>query len=219
MTKLSLLCSLTGIALIYVGAAQMRPGLTPISQIDNDYVGLKTVISGRVIDLSVHPEGHVFLKVKDESGGVISVPLFSGTRSELGERIELLDNIQVSGQVKNYQGEMELLPEDVGSIQVVHSAPIELSQIDETRLGNEVKIRGFVGEKFSVGDNSIILSVRRGDGELKVFLPGDVVESDNFPEFFEGDKIQAAGTIKSYEGELELEIGNSYNFEVLEAPK
>ncbi|KXB09464.1 hypothetical protein AKJ35_00780 [candidate division MSBL1 archaeon SCGC-AAA833F18] len=102
--KLSLLCSLTGIAVLYAGAVQMRPGLTPIAKLDEDYVGLKVKVSGQVIDLSEHPDGHLFLKLKDDSGGVISVPIFSRVRSELGENIALLDNVQVPGQVKLYKG-------------------------------------------------------------------------------------------------------------------
>lgn len=102
IAKLSILCSLTGIALIYAGAIYMRPGLTPISKIDNDFVGLKTKISGRVIDLSTHPKGHVFLKMKDDSGDVTSVPPFLKTVSKMSKKVEVRDNIKLTGKVKKY---------------------------------------------------------------------------------------------------------------------
>ncbi len=41
MTKLSLLCSLTGLAAIYAVAMQVRPTMTPIASLDNEFVGLK----------------------------------------------------------------------------------------------------------------------------------------------------------------------------------
>lgn len=214
-TKLSLLCSLAGMALLYVGAIQMRPGLTPISKIDMDFVGLKTKVSGRVIDLSRHSKGHVFLKVKDGSGGVISVPIFASMSSKLDEEVKLLDNIRITGEVENYQGELELLPEGAESIKVIHSTPTEVSRIDEGRVGETVKIRGVVREKEPVGKGSLLMEIWGDDSGLTVYMPPDVAGARDLPEIGVGDRVQLAGLVQLYEGELELKLSSSYNIEVL----
>ena len=97
ITRLGIICSLTGLAAIYAGALSTRPLITPIASLDNGFIGLKVSISGQVIDLHKHQEGHIFLKLRDDSGGVINVPIFSRLQAELGESIELLDVMEVTG--------------------------------------------------------------------------------------------------------------------------
>jgi len=216
MTKLSLLCSLTGIAALYVGAIQARPSLTPIARINEDYVGLNAVISGQVIDLHEHPDGHLFLKLKDESGGVISVPVFARTRSELGEHIELLDNVQVLGQVELYNGELELVPDRAADIQVVHTPHLELSVIDEGRLGELVKTQGVIVERNIVGSGSLLLTLRENGAQLSVFAPASVVRGDGFPELHVGYTLRVGGLLQEYDEHLELKLGDPAHLEVIE---
>lgn len=213
---MSLLCSLTGIALLYLGAVQTRPSLTPISRINTDFIGLKTKISGRVIDLHGHSEGHVFLKVKDNSGGVISVPVFSGVNSKLNEKIELLDTIQIEGRIENYRGELEIIPEGAESIQVVRSPPLNISKIDTTKLGEIVKTQGVIISKNTLSNGSLLLGLRKENDELTVFIPQDAVEWGGFTELFKGVKIRVSGLVQSYEGELELKVDDPHNLDVLE---
>lgn len=219
MTKMSILSSLTGIILLYIGAVQMQPSLTPISDIDKDFVGLKTEISGRVIDVDTHPEGHLFLKVKDDSGGVISVPVFERINSGLNENIELLDNIQVSGQVKDYEGDLELIPDSIESIQIIHSAHVKLSQINKRNVGNLVKTRGVVCEKENVGSGSLIINLHKEKQDFPVFAPYTVANSPDFPEIKVGDTVQISGLVQVYEGKLEIKLENPYNIKNLGAPK
>jgi hypothetical protein len=53
ITKLGLLCSLGGLAAIYAGAVYVRPSVTPIAKIGNEFIGLKVIISSQVVDLRV----------------------------------------------------------------------------------------------------------------------------------------------------------------------
>lgn len=195
----------------------MKEEITPISQIDKDFVGLKTRISGRVIDIKNHSEGHLFLKVKDSSGGVISVPIFSGVRNNLDEKIELLDNIEISGRVKKYEGELELLPEDAESIRHFHSSPIEISNIDKSKIGSTVKVRGNIAEKETVGGGSLVLHLRQGNSNLMVFIPNYILGNEDFPSLKVGNTVKLAGNVQLYEGELELKVDNPYNIEIIGA--
>lgn len=215
MVKMSLLCSVVGIAILYVGALQMRPDITPIAQVDNDFVGLKAKISGQVIDMRRNQNGHVFLKVKDSSGGTISVPLFARTVAGLDENVELLDNVQVEGQVKEYRGEMEILPEKAESVKIVKSPPMEISKIDNDKVGEAIKVRGVIAKKTSVGGGSLLLKLRGKDEELKVFVFQSVVNSENFPEVREGDNVRVFGTVQVYDNELELKVESPHDFNPL----
>ncbi len=217
MTKLSLLCSITGIAALYVGAIQMRPTLTPLAKINEDYVGLGVMVSGQVIDLHAHHSGHLFLKLKDESGGVISVPIFASVRSELSEPIELLDNIQVTGQVKLYNGDLEVIPEKGADLHVVHTPPTGLANISRERLGELIKTQGVIARRNIVGSGSLILTLRDDDTELQVFVPASVANEERFPELHVGYTVRASGWLQLYNEHLELKIEDPAHLEVIEA--
>ncbi|KXA91687.1 hypothetical protein AKJ57_00320 [candidate division MSBL1 archaeon SCGC-AAA259A05] len=217
IAKLSLLCSLIGMVLIYFGSAR-KSSLTPISQIDKDFVGLKVKISGQVLDLAKHAEGHLFLKVKDSSDGVISVPIFAKINSKLEKRIELLDNIQIKGIVEEYNGELEVLPEKAESIQVIHSTPFEISKINKKMTGELVKIQGTITRKKSVGKGSLLLKIKKNNGEIKVYIPSNVSNSGNLASLHEGQLIRASGLIQTYKKELELKVEDPYNLKVVGAP-
>lgn len=216
ITKLSLLCSLAGIAALYVGAVQVRPSVTAISKLDNDFLGLKVIISGQVVDLR-QSNGHVFLMLKDESGGLISVPIFSGIRSQLSSSIELLDIVQATGVVKEYNGELEVLPEAASDIVIVHSPCVSVSGIGEDSLGELVKVRGVVAEREIVGRGNIILTLQEDGGELPVFVPASMAGNSNFPEVHVGYTVQATGWLQLYDNELELRLKDASSIEVVEA--
>ena len=216
ITKMSLLCSLAGIAALYVGAVQVRPSVTAISKLDNDFLGLKVVISGQVVDLR-QSTGHMFLKLKDESGGLISVPVFSGICSQLPSRIELLDIVQVTGVVKEYNDELEVLPEEASDIVVVHSPCVSVSTINEDNLGELIKVRGVVAEREIVGAGNLILTLREDGGELPVFVPASMARNSNFPEVHVGYTVQTTGWLQLYDNELELRLKNTSSIEVVEA--
>lgn len=216
MAKLSLICSLTGIAVLYAGAVQMRPGLTPIAKIDNDYVGLRTKVSGQVTDLYEHQNGHLFLKLEDDSGGAISVPIFASVRSELGDEIGVLDRVQVTGEVKRYNGKLEIVPEDARDVQVVHTAPTEISEIDQNMLGKLVRTRGVIAELEEIGSGSLVLVLKEGDERLKAFVPASVAREEGFPEIKVNSVVQAVGLLQLYQGELELKVKSAGNLEIVE---
>ncbi len=213
--KLSLISSIAGILLLYVSAAHMKPSLTPISKVDEDFVGLSTKVSGKVIDIRGASEGHLFLKIKDESGGVITVPIFSKINSKLEKQVELLDNIEVQGKVENYEGQLEIIPKKPESVQIVHSTPLELSKVDKSKLGKIVKTKGYIAEKKIVGNGNLLIKLTEKDENITVFIPQIVVNTNNFPEIQEGKIIQIAGPVQLYEGKLEMKVENPQNIEVI----
>jgi len=216
ITKLGLLCSLVGLAAIYIGAVHVRPSITPIAKIDNEFVGLKVTISGQVVDLR-ESNGHLFLKLQDNSGSVISVPIFSSTRSQLGDSIEMLDEVQVTGEVGLYRGELQVVPEEAGDISIVRTPCLGISSIDNGLLGEPIKVRGVVEKREIVGRGNIILTLNEDGEQLAVFVPSSVAKSSEFPEIHVGYVVQASGWLRLYENELELQITRASNIKVIEA--
>ena len=216
MTKLSLLCSLTGLGAIYVAAMQVRPTMTPIASLDNQFVGLKVAVSGQVVDSYEHTDGHLFLKLRDDSGSVVSVPVFARVRAELGEPIEFLDVVQVTGEVKLYKGELEVIPGGAGDLRVVHTAPIKLSSLSQERVDIPVKVQATIVEREIVGSGSMILTLQEDSSQLSVFVPAWIVEN-GLPELHVGNVVRVDGWLRLYNEELELKLGGPSHLRVVEA--
>jgi DNA/RNA endonuclease YhcR with UshA esterase domain len=216
ITKLGLLCSIIGLAAIYAGAIQVRPSVTPIARIDNEFVGLKVIISGQVVDLR-ESNGHLFLTLQDNSGGTMAVPIFSSVRSQLEDSIEMLDEVQVTGEVTLYQGALEVVPEEAGDISVVRTPCLGISSVDNGLLGEPIKVRGVVEKREIVGKGNIILTLSEDGEQLAVFVPSSVARSGEFPEVHVEDVVQASGWLQMYRNELELQVNRASYIKVIEA--
>jgi len=216
VTRLSLLCSLTGLAALYIAAANTRPTVTAIAMLNDDFIGTKVMISGRLIDLYEHIDGHLFMKLKDDSGGVISVPVFASVRSQLNEPIELLDVVQVTGLVKEYQDELEVIPDKASDLRIVHVPATRISSLSENQIGELVKVEGVVAERAIVGKGSLILTLRDDGGQLPVFVPASVVK-DGFPEVHVGYTVRVDGWLQLYNDDMELQLNDASNIRISEA--
>jgi DNA/RNA endonuclease YhcR with UshA esterase domain len=216
ITRLGLLCSLTGLAAIYAGALSTRPRVTPISNLDNSFIGLRVTVSGQVVDLSTHQDGHIFLKLRDDSEGIVSVPIFSRLRAELDESIELLDIVEVTGEVTLYQGRLEVIPDCASDVRVVHTPPMRMSDLSEENAGVPVKVQGTVVEREIVGKGNLLLTLREDGGQLPAFIPYWVVE-DGLPELHVGSTVRVDGWLQLYEGKLELKVVDASHLHLVEA--
>ena len=211
-----MLCSLTGLAALYIAAANTRPTVTAIAMLNDDFIGTKVMISGRLIDLYEHIDGHLFMKLKDDSGGVISVPVFASVRSQLNEPIELLDVVQVTGLVKEYQDELEVIPDKASDLRIVHVPATRISSLSENQIGELVKVEGVVAERAIVGKGSLILTLRDDGGQLPVFVPASVVK-DGFPEVHVGYTVRVDGWLQLYNDDMELQLNDASNIRIIEA--
>lgn len=215
-TKLSLICSLVGLIAIYAVAISARPKITPIASLNENFIGLRISVSGQVIDYRDHEEGHLFLKLKDKSGGLVNVPIFSRTRAQLEESIEILDIVEITGEVALYQGELEVIPASVRDIKVVHTAPAKLSEIGKENAGNPVKVVGVISKREIVGSGSLLLTLEDDGSRLRVFVPSWIVE-DGLPEIHVGDTVRVDGWIQLYNGEVEIKLTSASHLHLIEA--
>lgn len=211
---LSIVCSLVGLIAIYAAATSARPRVTPIASLDNSFIGLRVAISGQVMDYREHNDGHLFLKLQDSSG-IVNVPIFSQTRAQVEESIELLDVVEVTGEVALYDGEFEVVPGEAKDIKVVHTAPITLTSVTEDNAGSAVKVQGTIVEREIVGNGNVILTLREDGGQLPVFIPSWVAEN-GLPEMHVGDTIRVDCWVQIYNGALELRVASASNLHPVE---
>ncbi|MGC8816381.1 MAG: OB-fold nucleic acid binding domain-containing protein [Candidatus Hadarchaeum sp.] len=215
MAKLSLICSLVGLAAIYAAAISNRPRITPIASLNESFIGLRVSVSGQVIDYREHEAGHLFLKVKDKSGSLVNVPIFSRTRAQLEDLIELLDNVEITGEVALYQGEFEVIPEEAEDIKVVHTAPVALSEITEANAGSPAKVQGVISKREIVGSGNLVLTLQDDGNLIQVFIPSWIVE-DGLPEVHVGDTVRVDGWVQLYNGKVELKLTSASHLHVIE---
>jgi DNA/RNA endonuclease YhcR with UshA esterase domain len=216
IAKLSLLCSLTGLAALYFSATTTHPAITAIAKLNDDFTGTKVTISGRAIDLYNHANGHLFLTLKDDSGGTISVPVFASVRSQLTEPVELLDVIQVTGLVKEYQNELEVVPDKASDLRIVHAPPTRIASLGENQIGELVKVEGVISDKAIVGNGSMILTLSDGGCQLPVYIPASVIKN-GLPEVHVGYTVVVDGLFQMYNDGMELQLNDVGNIRIIEA--
>jgi len=112
--------SLLGLLLIYIAARNIQPVLTPISEITTDYVGRAVTTSGYIAYKSSHPNGHIFLTIKDDEYS-IQVPLFSNYVKTMEIDKNFLKTgayVEVTGLVDEYKGNLQIVPRDPDDIKI-----------------------------------------------------------------------------------------------------
>ncbi|TDA32738.1 MAG: hypothetical protein DSO02_04840 [Hadesarchaea archaeon] len=196
--KLILICAIMGLLLIYLGLRLSEPERLEVSSLTKERLGSMVLLSGRVMDLNEHPDGHLFLKVGEENC-TVSVPLFAGVRKRMEMGIELLDWVEVRGRVKEWKGELEVVPSRPEDIRIKREAPRRVGEIGRGEVGKLVKVWGRVKEVTKVGENFLLLTLEEDGKELDVFLPFSIGVRV-------GERIVAAGRVQLYREKLEVVV-------------
>lgn len=195
MKALILTCAVLGLLMTCAGLRSSEPRRLEAQELTGKMVGTQVLLSGRVMDLSEHPDGHLFLQVGEENR-TVSVPLFSRVRN--GVRVELLDWVEVRGKVQEWKGELEVVPGRAEDVRVRREPPRRAGEIGEEEVGKLVKVEGEVRRVARVGENCMLVTL---DG-LKLFLPFQL-------QVEVGSRVVAAGRVQLYRGELELVVRRS----------
>ncbi len=112
LLKISILVSISGIIALFLLNTSLGSPNMQIKDINQEMINEKATIQGEITYLYISKDGHVFLKVKDESGE-IKVVIFkdSGLSNVYG--LEEGQKISVSGKIQEYKGELEIIARDV----------------------------------------------------------------------------------------------------------
>jgi DNA/RNA endonuclease YhcR with UshA esterase domain len=86
-----------------------------VSDLSYDDAGTKVMVKGEVKSVRIHDDGHIFLKLHDETGE-ISIAIFKNVAENLDTTVrecitDIGADIEVSGAVEEYREELEIIPQ------------------------------------------------------------------------------------------------------------
>jgi len=124
LTVVCLLCSFSGLALIYFAVLNIQPMQLRIEEITFELIGHSVATTGYISHRSIHPAGHIFLTLSNGKAK-IKVPLFANYVKALNgngfdaRRLKKGTRIAVEGLVDEYKGELQIIPRKLESIKIL----------------------------------------------------------------------------------------------------
>ncbi len=187
---------------------------TPIGQIGVGQVDQWVTVEGRVLEVAPFSAGVKY--GLDDGSGQITLLLWDSVYQALPKPEALGPGavLRVQGEVSEYRGELELLPEvssDVtvlveGGSQVaqVEAEAVQVGQLSPDDVGRRVRLTGSLGppQPFSSG---VKFNLDDGSGQIILLLWQDVYDAlPQAEELGAGSQVQVTGQIEAYRGELEI---------------
>jgi len=193
-----------------------------IGELTTSDVGRLVIVRGGVVQVESFSTG-VKLTLDDGTGEVVALlwqslydGLPGGAAADCANPLDVGAEIQVQGEVSQYRGELELIPELAEDVQLLVAAPppaeTNIGALTLADVGRVVTLRGTLGlpDPFSAGVKFLLDD---GAGQLTLLLWSNVFESA--PAGLEaGAQVVVTGEIAEYRGELELVPRNGGEIEV-----
>jgi DNA/RNA endonuclease YhcR with UshA esterase domain len=188
-------------------AATAPVSIAPLSVITKDHVGQTFTVRGKIVDTSSFAAGFKF--VLDDGTGRMSLTLFDGTYKFVPHRagLNLGAEVQVTGEVTEYKGVLELQPNSGRDVQIItagSSAGVPVTKINELgKPGELVAIEGTITDVkgFSSGAN---VFVDDGTGNVRVTLFNNVLAYVPQDRLAPGAAVRVYGKLGAFGGALQL---------------
>jgi DNA/RNA endonuclease YhcR with UshA esterase domain len=144
----------------------------------------------------------------DGTGSIILL-LWQDVLEDLPDRYDLIPGcrVQVSGRIDEYQGDLEIIPQDASGVIIVtrgERSPIEeraVSDITPSDEGRVFVVKGTV-TRTEVHD-WLYLWIHDGTGEILVYVPERVVQYTPMG-MVAGTRLRVTGEVDIYQGVLEI---------------
>jgi DNA/RNA endonuclease YhcR with UshA esterase domain len=175
-----------------------------IGELTSVDVGQLAVVRGIVA--GVDPFSAGVKATLDDATGAIVVLLWQSVYAGMNDGLEIGAQIQVQGEVSEYQGQLELIPELAEDVQVLAPVtspnPMPVGELTAADVGRRVTLRGTLGppDPFSAG---VKFTLDDGTGQITLLFWSD--EYERAPDGLgAGAQVIATGEVAEYQGELEL---------------
>ncbi|MGC9348762.1 MAG: OB-fold nucleic acid binding domain-containing protein [Anaerolineae bacterium] len=197
-------------------AAPTPLALTPLAALSDDDQGLTARVRGRVVLLEGLKGG--VKATLDDGTAEVALLLWDRVHRDLTDPVALDvgAEIEVTGEVELYKGELELVPGSGADVVIVEPAPappwVELGDLTPSDAGRVVRARGVLREPagFSAG---VKVPLDDGTGVLTVLLWSNIYEQlDPSPQA--GLQVEVVGLIDVYNQKLELIPRSRYDWRV-----
>lgn len=180
-------------------------------------IGKTEKIEGIIVKKSPISDGNIFLTLEGTDGYETVVPLFASL-SPTTLTINEQDKIHVTGKVKEYKGEMQVIPNSIGDVSLnLDSAKKEqsstgkgISSITKSQLGEVLEVKGVVSNYFLSDKGNVFVDLSDDTGGIRVVL---FYDSDQDYKNAVGVLEDAAsrqksvtleGKVNEYKGDLQL---------------
>jgi DNA/RNA endonuclease YhcR with UshA esterase domain len=199
--------------------------LTEIGAITADWAGQRVTVEGRVIGTASLSAGFKF--ILDDGTGQIVLLTWHDVYDECWDaaEINLGATVRASGEVSQYEGELQIQPGFGGDVKAIEgatawSAQREMGSISSADEGQRVTVEGTV-VRVEGTSSAVKVFVSDGSGEIMVFIWRNVLDriANNTGLGTVGSRVRAAGTVTVYRGALEVVPALPCDVAVLEMGK
>jgi uncharacterized protein YdeI (BOF family) len=198
--------------------------LTPIKAITADRAGEEVTVEGAVVGTASFSAGFKF--TLDDGTGLIVLLMWHNVYDDCWDAAEInLDaEVRATGQVAEYEGELQIQPDFGGDVKAVEgatagAAPREIGTLTGDDEGQRVMVEGQVVRVEGLGD-AVKSFVRDDTGEIVVFMWRAVLDrvANSAGLGTPGSLVRIVGTVQVYRGNLEIVPTLPVDVTVLEMP-
>jgi DNA/RNA endonuclease YhcR with UshA esterase domain len=190
-----------------------------IGTISNDDLGASfTIVRAEIAGVTYFSRG-IKYSLSDGTGSIILL-IWQNVVEELQDRYSLVPGtwLQVTGEIDEYQGELEIVPRNGHDVVVVAPAmrqPVEDRTVDSITASDEGRIFAVDGVVTRIESSGWLkVWLDDGTGEILVFIPSRVVEF--LPPGIALDmRLRVTGEVDVYGGVLEIIPSAGEDVEVL----
>jgi DNA/RNA endonuclease YhcR with UshA esterase domain len=188
-----------------------------IGTITTSDAGRWVQVQGQIVESNPFSSGIKF--TLDDSTGQIVLLIWDSIFSQVpySNTLDVGAQVKAQGNVSEYKGELELVPEVAADIVILVGAPppeeLTVGALSPADVGRMVTLHGVVGpaEPFSSG---VRYTLSDGTGEITLLLWSNVVEEAP-AGLVGGAEVRVLGQIAEYKGTLEIIPRQGSDLEVL----
>lgn len=111
LLKISIAVSIVGIITLFIFTRYSLEKTVKIIEIKN-FLNQAIKVSGTVNSIRISRDGHVFIKLGDETGE-INVVMFKGSNTDVALNLEKGQKISVLGKVQEYKDQLEIIANSI----------------------------------------------------------------------------------------------------------
>ncbi len=205
------------------GEAEEPVTLTTIGEL-NGLLGQEVTVEGTVVGAESFSSGFKF--TIDDGTGQVTLLMWQSVYDNCWDAsgINLGARLRATGEVGEYQGELQVVPSWGGAVKTLEPAaawgePRDIGSLTGADEGQRVMIEGEVVRVEGLA-SAVKVSLSDGSGEVVVFIWRNVLDRipDNAGLGTEGSRVRVVGTVQVYHSNLEVVPTLPYDVEVLEVP-
>ena len=193
---------------VVLGESERIVAEKSIGELSAEDAGQLVVVRGSVVEVETFSSGVKF--TLDDGSGTVILLLWQDIYDALPDpsALGVGAELQVQGEVSEYEGELEVIPEQAEDVQLLVAAPAPpettVGGLTTADVGRVVTLRGTLGERetFSAG---VRFQLDDGTGIIILLLWQNVYdEIPGAEDLVTGVQVEVIGQIEEYQGALEI---------------